>query len=172
MFSDTITYTDFDGNERSETFFFNISETEGLKFLTSVEGGYDVYLQKVLDEFDALNNSDDNAKVEAVTKVIDIYEDIILAGYGEKSDDGKRFMKSPEITNNFKCSAAYDALIGKFLDDPEYGLKFMVGVLPNKTGMSENEIMDSVKQDSKTIDLTDRFKAKIEEKKIEALPAE
>lgn len=172
MFSDTVTYVDFNGNERSEELFFNISETESLKFLTSVEGGYDAYLQKVLDEFDNMKVEDDHSRVQAVTKVLDVYEDIILAGYGEKSDDGKRFMKSEGITNNFKCSAAYEALLLKFFEDPEYGVKFVVAVLPNNTGMSGDEIVASVKQDSNTIDLTDRFKAKIEEKKTEALPAE
>lgn len=172
MFSDTVTYEDFNGNTCSETLYFNISETESLKFLTSVEGGYDKYLQKILDEFDAMNSEDDHQRIQAITKVIDVYEDIILAGYGEKSEDGKRFMKSEEITNNFKCSAAYEALLLKFLDDPEYGVKFVVAVLPNNTGMSDNEIVTSLKQDSNTIDLTDRFKAKIEEKKTEALPAE
>lgn len=161
MFSDTITYEDFDGNQCSETLFFNISESESLKFLTSVEGGYDAYLQKILSEFDKMNDEDDHQKIQAVTKVIDVYEDIILAGYGEKSEDGKRFMKSPEITNNFKCSAAYEALLMKFLDDPEYGVKFVVAVLPNKTGMSGEEIVAEAKKDSGTDDLNERFKAKI-----------
>lgn len=172
MFSDTVTYEDFNGNKCSEMLYFNISQTESLKFLTSVEGGYDAYLQKILDEFNSMSEDDDRQKVQAVTKVLDVYEDIILAGYGEKSEDGKRFMKSPEITNNFKCSAAYEAFLLKFLEDPEYGVKFVVAVLPNNTGMSGDEIVSSAKQDAKTIDLTDRFKAKIEEKKTEALPDE
>lgn len=172
MFSDTITYTDFDGNEQSETLYFNMSKTEGIKFYASVDGGYDTYLQSVLDMIDKVSDSDPVSNVRAGREIFNVYEDIILASYGERSEDGKRFMKSDGITNNFKCSAAYDAFFMKFFDDPEYGLKFITAVLPNETGMSSDEIITAAKQDSKTIDLTDRFKAKIEEKKLEASTTE
>lgn len=172
MFSDTITYKDFNGNQCSETLYFNISETEGFKFLNSVEGGYDAYLQTILDKFDKLNDDDDHQKIKMISDLISVYEDIILAAYGEKSEDGKRFMKSDEITNGFRCSAAYDALIQKFFEDPEYAVKFTVAVLPNNTGMSDEEVIASVKQDSNTIDLTNRFKEKIADKKLETSSTE
>lgn len=174
MFSDTIAYEDFDGNQRTDTLFFNISQTEGLKLQTSKEGGYTAYMQEVIDEFSKASNGDDYGQLVATSKMFNIFEDIILKSYGEKSDDGKRFMKSEEITDRFSHSAVYDAFLMKLVTDPEYALRFIVSVLPNNTGMSSEDLMAQAISDANKQDLNDRFKAKIEEKKTDSsatLPA-
>lgn len=117
MFSDTITYTDFDGNERTETFYFNINEAEGTDLELRYPGGYSNKLQRDLD-------AGDNAAV-----ILD-FKDFLKLSYGEKSPDGKMFVKSPEIFKNFESTNAYSKIYTKLLTDPDYAMKFILAVFP------------------------------------------
>ena len=90
MLKKTITYTDYDDVERTETFYFNISESELTEMQLSTEGGLAERLQKMVDAQD----------VPSVTKV---FKDIILKAYGEKSADGKYFRKSRACTQGSLC---------------------------------------------------------------------
>lgn len=123
MFTDSITYTDFDGNERTEKIYFNLTKAEALKLDAS---NYSEYLQKVLD-------AGDNSKI------LEAYEKFIDLGYGEKSEDGRRFVKSDEILQNFKTSLIFDEFYFKLLSDPEYAINFMIGVLPD-VGIPESQL--------------------------------
>lgn len=123
MFTDTITYTDFDGNERKEKIYFNLTKAEALKLDAS---NYAEYLQSVLDSEDP-------------EKILDAYERFIDLGYGEKSEDGRRFVKSDEILQNFKTSLIFDEFYFKLLSDPNYAVDFMVGILPD-VGLPESQI--------------------------------
>lgn len=128
MFSDTITYTDFDGNERKEKIYFNLTKAEALKLDAS---NYTEYLQSVLDS-------------ENPEKILEAYEKFIDLGYGEKSEDGRRFVKSDEILQNFKTSLIFDEFYFKLLGDPNYAINFMVGILPD-VGIPENELRKMIK---------------------------
>lgn len=128
MFSDTITYTDFDGNERKEKIYFNLTKAEALKLDAS---NYTEYLQSVLDSEDP-------------EKILEAYEKFIDLGYGEKSEDGRRFVKSDEILQNFKTSLIFDEFYFKLLSDPNYAINFMVGILPD-VGIPENELRKMIK---------------------------
>lgn len=117
MLKKTITYTDYNDVERTETFYFNISESELTEMQLSTEGGLAERLQKMIDAQD----------VPSVTKV---FKDIILKAYGEKSADGKYFRKSEEISNAFVATEAYNKLYMELLQDPDKLAEFINGLLP------------------------------------------
>ena len=98
MLKKTITYTDYEGVERTEDFYFNLNKAEVIKWLTT-SGGYtiDKLLQRLVKE--------DNAK-----QVMVIFEDLIKMSYGEKSLDGKRFVKNDELWEAFSQTEAYSEL--------------------------------------------------------------
>lgn len=97
MLPKTITYTDYNGTERTETFYFNLTKSELTRWSMSVEGGLHERLQRIIDAKDNV----------AVMKEFD---NIIAKSYGVKSDDGRRFIKSEEITEEFMQTPAYDQL--------------------------------------------------------------
>lgn len=132
MFTDSITYTDFDGKERTENLYFNLTKAEALKLDAS---NFTDYLQKVLDSNDP-------------AQILDAYEKFIDMGYGEKSEDGRRFVKSPEILANFKTSLIFDEFYFKLLNSPDYAIEFMIGILPD-VGISEAELRKIVSDTQK-----------------------
>jgi hypothetical protein len=97
MLPKTITYTDYNGVERTETFYFNLSKSELTRWAMSVEGGLHERLQRIIDAKDNV-------------AVMREFDNIIARSYGVKSDDGRRFMKSEKITEEFMQTPAYDQL--------------------------------------------------------------
>lgn len=117
MLKQTITYEDYDGVERTETFYFNISEAELTEMQLSQDGGLDVQLQKIVDSKD----------IPSLTKV---FKSIITKAYGEKSDDGKYFRKSADISEKFLSTEAYSKLYMELISDPDKMADFIKGLLP------------------------------------------
>lgn len=117
MYKETIKYTDYNGNEREEDFHFNISKAEVIKLQHSVNGGFESYLKKIIAAQD-------------VKAIEETFESIIKLAYGEKSLDGKRFMKSKEITEAFVQSEAYSELLMHLLTDADYASMFINKILP------------------------------------------
>lgn len=127
MLKKEITYTDFDGNERKETFFFNLSKAEALEMEMGVVGGMTQMLNKIVE-------SQDNKKI------IETFKEIILKAYGEKSPDGRRFIKSPELSAAFSQTEAYSELFMELATDEGAAAAFINGILPtipsNPVGMT------------------------------------
>lgn len=117
MLKKTVTYTDFDGNKITEDLYFNISKVELMEMEVSMEEGFAVFLTKV---YEAGN------KKEMVSQI----KKFIVDAYGVKSEDGKRFMKSPEITENFKYSAAFDQVFIDLTQNEQGMVEFMYGAIP------------------------------------------
>lgn len=120
MFKDTIAYTDFDGNPREETFYFNLTKAE-VVFMenSSVEGLFTGYLKRIVELQDNV-------------KIMEEFEKLIRKSYGVKSNDGKRFIKSEELTEEFLQSEAYSEFIMKILGDSDYAAKFINAVMPSE----------------------------------------
>lgn len=125
MFKDTVTYVDFDGNERTEDLYFNLTKAEVVILENSVSGG----LQRRLE---AIVKSNDNVQI------IENFVEIIKKSYGIKSDDGKRFIKSDEISEEFMQTGAYEEFFMKLISDEEYAAKFINGIAPS--GISDADI--------------------------------
>ena len=113
----TRTYTDYNGMERTEDFYFNFSKAELTEKHLSTEGGLDVLLKKIVDSQDH-------------EEIVKTFKDIILKSYGKKSEDGKRFMKSEEISREFEECPAYSDLFMELSTDSDAASKFVNGIMP------------------------------------------
>lgn len=118
MLKKEITYIDFDGNERTETHYFNLTKTELAEKQMSVEGGLTTKIKRIME---AQNGPE----------IAELFKDFILMSYGEKSDDGKYFRKGKEISENFVSSMAYDTLFMELISDSQSAVNFLKGILPS-----------------------------------------
>jgi len=117
MLKKTMTYVDFDGNSRTEDFYFNLTRAECIKMQLSINGGLDKFLERIIAEQDH-------------TKIFDYMEEFINKSYGEKSNDGKYFNKSPEALQRFISTAAYSDLIAELSTNAKAAAEFINGVIP------------------------------------------
>ena len=117
MLKETITYIDFNDQERTEDFYFNLTRTELIRMEMSKNGSLTGLLTKIV-------------KANDMPDIFEAMEMLILKAYGEKSTDGRFFNKSEEISNNFMNSPAYDKLFEKLTTDATYAYKFVMGILP------------------------------------------
>jgi len=118
MLRKTIMFKDLDGNALVEDFYFHISKTELIKLEISQDEGMEAYLKKIVA-------SGNNKEIMA------IFESIILSSYGRRSDDGKRFIKSAEISEEFHQTDAYEELMFELMTDAGAAAKFITGCLPD-----------------------------------------
>lgn len=118
MLKKTITYTDYNGTERTEDFYFNLSKAEVMEMELSTTGGLAEMIKKIVAAQDA-------------PAIIKIFKDLVLKAYGEKSADGKRFIKSDEIRESFSQTEAYSQLFMELATDADAAAKFVNGVLPS-----------------------------------------
>lgn len=126
MVKKTITYTDYFGNERTEDFYFNLNEAELAEMALSVEGGMDAYLKKI-------------AAANDHPTLVKLFKDILLRSYGEKSADGRRFIKSPEISTGFSQTEAYNILFMELASDAKVASEFINGIVPQKALQATKE---------------------------------
>lgn len=119
MLKKTIKYTDFNNVEKEEEFYFNLTKAELIKLQISERGGLDKVLKDIVAEDDT-------------KQIIVLFEKIIGAAYGEKSEDGKRFMKSDEMWNNFKHTEAYSELFFELLSNADYAAIFINTLIPRE----------------------------------------
>lgn len=118
MWKETITYTDYFGEERTEDFRFHLSQAEcAERQMKYAGGGYAEFLRKIIDAKDA-------------EKIVEYFKQFLLDSYGEISPDGRRFMKSPELSKAFSETEAYNILYMKLATDDEFAAEFVKGVLP------------------------------------------
>lgn len=117
MLKKTITYKDYDGNTRTEDFYFNLSKADVLEMELSVEGGMRKMLERIIQE-------KDNRRIVAAIK------DFIARSYGVKSPDGKRFVKNKENLEDFMSTEAYTELLLELLQDGDGASAFINGIFP------------------------------------------
>ena len=118
MLKKTITYIDYNGVERTEDFYFNLSKAEVLELEMGTTGGLTEMINKIVAAQDT-------------PTLIKIFKDLVLRAYGEKSPDGKRFIKSDEIRDAFSQTEAYSNLFMELATDAEAASKFFNGIIPN-----------------------------------------
>jgi len=117
MLKKTIKYTDYDGNEREEDFYFNLSKAELIEMQMGISGGLEKKLRKIISSQD-------------IVEIMAIFKEIILKAYGEKSADGKRFIKSKELSEAFTQTEAYSELFMQITTDEKLASEFVNGIIP------------------------------------------
>lgn len=117
MLKKTIKYTDYDGNEREEDFYFNLSKAEVTEMELSKEGGMSEYIKKI-------------SAAQNAPELIKLFKEIITKSYGEKSLDGKRFIKNKELTEAFTQTEAYSELFVELASNADEAVKFINGIMP------------------------------------------
>lgn len=136
MYKKTVTYEDYDGIERTETFYFNLSKAELLEMELNRDGGLGNLIQKIIDEKDT-------------RRMISIFKDIMNRSYGVKSDDGKRFVKNKAVLDAFVESPAYSDIYIELVTNADEAISFINGIMPYE--MSHEQLKESVKQAEGTI---------------------
>lgn len=117
MIKKTVTYVDYNGVERTEDFYFNLSKAEVAEMEMSVEGGF----SKMLEEIVA---SKDNVKI------VSLFKQMVLKAYGEKSADGRRFIKSEELSKAFSETEAYSEIFMSLALNESEAAAFVNGIMP------------------------------------------
>lgn len=117
MLKKTITYTDYNSVERTEDFYFNLTKAEIMEMEMTTAGGMGEMIQRIVDAQD-------------VPEIVKIFKQMILKAYGKKSPDGKRFIKSPELSEEFAQTEAYSQLFMELATDSDAAAKFVNGVIP------------------------------------------
>ncbi len=117
MYKITETYTDYDDNQRTEDFYFNYSEAELADLQFSVSGGLAGMIDKII-------------KTNDMPKLVELFRELIQKAYGEKSNDGRRFMKSPELTKDFTETVAYSQIYMRLATDSKAAQEFINKVVP------------------------------------------
>ena len=140
MLTETITFTNFDGRQVTETHYFNLTRAELAMWEMEKHEGVGEYFLRL---------SQSNNKADLATA----FHDFLRRTYGLKSEDGNRHMKSKEITDNFEHSAAFDEFYIKLISDEDFALKFIKGVLPKEWVTDEmvEEVMKTQEDKTRTI---------------------
>ena len=117
MLKKLIKYTDYDGHERSENFYFYMSKAELMEMELGTVGGMQNLIQLIIDKQD-------------IPKIMEAFKTIILKSYGEKSPDGRRFIKSEELSKAFSQTEAYSNLYMELITDADAAARFINGIVP------------------------------------------
>ena len=130
MHKETITYEDYNGNERTEDFYFNLSKAELAEMELSTQGGFKGKILKIIAAQDT-------------PTLIQIFKGLILESFGVKSDDGRRFEKSEELSVEFSQTEAYSDLFMKLATDSDAAATFINEIVPKDIANKVNEATSS-----------------------------
>ena len=133
MYKKLMTYEDFDGNERTEELYFNLTEQEVTEYQLSHNGGITTLINRIIQAQDWKS-------------MVEYWKEFILMCYGVKSDDGRRFVKNDTVREEFASTNAFSDLFMLLSTDDNEAAKFVNNVLPKKmrerlSGM-EGELKD------------------------------
>lgn len=126
MLKKLIKYTDYNGNERQENFYFNLNKAELMEMETEVDGGMRQLLESMMEKQD-------------IPKIMKAFKTIILKAYGEKSPDGRLFNKSDELSRAFTHTEAYNVLYMELLTDAKKAAAFITALMPEDMQVKEDD---------------------------------
>ena len=133
MIQKTVKYTDFDGVEREESFYFHLTKGDLIDFATEEDGD-------LLDRLMAMTKEEDPIKI------IPIIKKIILKAYGERTPDGRGFIKNEEAVKNFQYTEAFSELYTELATDSQKTAEFINGIMPKFDGEMKKQIEEATKQ--------------------------
>jgi len=126
MLKRDITYEDFNGEKITETFYFNLTRTEIIDLETSVDGGLEAAIQRMIKSSD-------------IRGVITEVKKIVLMAYGIKDPEGKRFIKSDKLREEFSQTAAFDELFMELASSDDAATRFIKGVIPKEVAENSDK---------------------------------
>lgn len=133
MLTRTFKYEDYNGVMREEEHCFNLTKAELMEMHLGTTGGLDQVVRRIIA-------AQDNAAL------VKIFKELILKSYGEKSLDGRRFMKEDEngrpLYKKFEETEAYSDLFMELSTDADKAVEFITNVMPA-------ELRDKAKEASK-----------------------
>lgn len=127
MLKKTIKYEDYNGVEREEDFYFGLNKAELFELQTTTEGGFNEKIERAI-------------KAQDMVSIMKLFKELILKTVGKKTDDGKRFIKSKEIADEFEQSPAYPILFMELATDANAAKEFMESVVPALTPEQKLEV--------------------------------
>lgn len=127
MLVKTITYTDYNGEERTEDFYFNMTKAEITEMELTTEGGFGAMVTRITQAKD-------------VPSIIKVFKELILKAYGVKSPDGKRFIKSEKLSEEFAQTEAYSELFVELASNSKSAAEFINGIVPTDAKVSNLEL--------------------------------
>ena len=133
MLTKNITYTDFNGNEQTETFYFNMTKAEVVSMDLEIPGGLQSFLEEIV-------------KTQDGKQIMEVFRTIILRSYGVKSEDGKRFIKSEKLSEEFSQTEAYSELFVELVTDADKAVAFLSAVLPAMTPEQQKQVNEEVQK--------------------------
>ena len=117
MIKKTVTYDDYNGFSRTEDFYFNLTKAEVMEMQLSTVGGLDTMLKKLVASND-------------MPSIIKVFKELVLKAYGEKSPDGRRFIKNDELRAEFEQTEAYSIIFMELATDDKAAAEFINGIVP------------------------------------------
>lgn len=117
MIKKTIAYTDYNGIERKEDFYFNLTKAEVMELEMSTQGGLAEMIQRIVAAQDQ-------------PAIIKVFKELIIKAYGVKSPDGKKFIKNQEVVDDFVQTEAFSELFMELATDADAAAKFVNGIVP------------------------------------------
>lgn len=137
MLTKNIKYTDYNGVEREEKFLFNLTKAELMEMQYGTQGGLADVIKKIIETQD-------------ITAIMSMFKEIILKAYGEKSADGKRFVKKAAdghlLADDFAQSEAYSELYMELVGDSNKAADFINGIIPQDIKVDENDIPADIRE--------------------------
>lgn len=127
MLKKTITYTDYDGNKRTEDFYFNISKAEFAELDMGTPGGFTAKMKVISDRKD-------------IPAMLKVFRELIAKSYGVKSPDGRRMEKSEELSKEFMETEAYSELFTEIFQDVDSMANFIIGIMPVDSETAQSAI--------------------------------
>lgn len=124
MLKKVISYVDYNDVEREETFYFNLSKSEVAEMELSMDGGLKSHIERIVETKDQV-------------ELLMLFKTMILKSYGEKSPDGKRFIKSEELSIAFSQTEAYSNLFMELASSTQATIDFVNGIVPDFEGKEE-----------------------------------
>lgn len=138
MLQQQLTYIDLNGTERTENFYFHLSEREAFLLAARFGGDIEAYVNNLAESQD-------------LDMMLEFFEKILLDSYGKKAPDGRTFEKNAKIRSEFENSVAYSELFMKMLTDHEFGVRFAEGIAKGAKG--DKSIPDSEKNQNESSQL-------------------
>lgn len=125
MIKKSVTFTDYNGFERTEDFYFNLTKAEVMTMQYSTAGGLDVMLKKLV----ATND---------MPSIIKVFKELVLNAYGVKSPDGRKFIKNDEVRADFEQTEAYSIIFMELATDDKKAAEFINGIVPKDLADNAN----------------------------------